>query len=302
MTGAPTPATESDPESAPTPPPSAASPVVCVDLDRTLIYSPSALAVEVDDADAPRLLCVELYRGAPLSFVTEAAAALIVELGAAATVVPTTTRTTAQLARVHLPGPPSRYAIASNGGHLLVDGVPDEDWSARVRHQVRGCAAPGEVLGRMRQGSGGFVETLRTASDLFVYAVVRRDAMPPDWLAELAGWCASRGWHTSLQGRKVYCVPVPLTKSAAAREVVRRTGAPRLLAAGDSLLDGELLAAADEGVRPAAGELADSGWDAAHVHVTSRPGVAGGEELVRWLLDRVRPGPVDGPGALLRVP
>lgn len=275
--------------------------VVCVDLDRTLIYSPSALAVEAADADAPRLLCVELYRGAPLSFVTETAAGLLVELAAAATVVPTTTRTTAQLARVHLPGPPARYAIASNGGHLLVDGVPDEDWSARVRRRVQACAPPGDVLARMQHGSTAFVETLRTASDLFVYAVVRRDDMPPEWLAELAGWCAARGWHTSLQGRKVYCVPVPLTKSAAAREVVRRTGASRLLAAGDSLLDGELLAAADEGVRPAGGELADSGWRAAHVQVTSRPGVVGGEELVRWLLDRVTAGSPERPEALRQV-
>ena len=35
----------------------------------------------------------------------------------------------------------------------------------------------------------------------------------------LAAWCAPRGWAVSLQGRKVYAVPRPLTKSAAAAEV-----------------------------------------------------------------------------------
>lgn len=264
--------------------------MACVDLDRTLIYSPSALAVTVADTDAPRLLCVELYRGAPLSFVTETAASLLVQLAARAVLVPTTTRTPAQLARVHLPGPPARFAIASNGGHLMVDGEVDEDWSRRVRAAVTGCAPTAEVHSRMQAGSAAFVETLRTASDLFVYAVVRRDDVPAGWVEELAHWCAARGWQTSLQGRKVYCVPVPLTKSAAAREVVERTGGGRLLAAGDSLLDGELLLAAELGVRPAAGELADSGWSAPHVHVTSAPGVLGGQELVAWLLARCADG------------
>jgi hypothetical protein len=270
----------------------ASTPVVCVDLDRTLIYSPSALAIDGDDAAAPRLVCVELYRGAPLSFVTEAAAGLLRELAARVVLVPTTTRTPAQLARVHLlPGPPTGYAIASNGGHLLVDGVPDPQWSASVRRAVSACAAVEEVRAHVESTSGDFVETLRTASDLFVYAVVRRPDVPAGWVQELSDWCAARGWHTSLQGRKVYCVPRPLTKSAAAREVLRRTGGGWLTAAGDSLLDAELLMAADEGVRPAAGELADSGWEAAHVHVTSAPGVRGGEELVRWLLGRATPSP-----------
>lgn len=265
-------------------------PVACVDLDRTLIYSPSALALDGDDADAPRLVCVELYRGAPLSFVTEEAARLLVELATRTVLVPTTTRTPAQLARVHLlPGPPTAYAIASNGGHLLVHGVPDEGWSARVRRAVSGCAGVQEVRARVEATSGPFVETLRTASDLFVYAVVRRAEVPAGWVEELSAWCEARGWRTSLQGRKIYCLPTPLTKSAAAREVLHRTGADRLLAAGDSLLDAELLAAAVEGVRPAGGELADHGWDAGHVHVTTAPGVLGGEEVVRWLLSRTPP-------------
>jgi hypothetical protein len=121
------------------PPPS--SHVTCIDLDRTVIYSPTALLLPGADADAPRLLCVEVYRGAPLSFVTEAAAELLVRLAAATVLVPTTTRTPEQLARVHLPGPsPVRYAIASNGGHLVVDGVVDEDWSVQVKAALAGCA------------------------------------------------------------------------------------------------------------------------------------------------------------------
>lgn len=267
--------------------------VVCADLDRTLIYSPPALGLDVPDALAPRLLCVELYRGAPLSFMTERAAEALRQLAAVSMLVPVTTRTPEQLARVHLPGPPARYAIAGNGGHLLVDGIEDEEWAAAVRREVDVCVPVGEVHDHVRAigplvTDGGFVHSLRTASGLFVYAVVERTVVPDGWLEELTTWCAERGWVTSLQGRKVYCVPAPLTKSAAAREVVRRSGAERWLAAGDSLLDGELLLAADLAVRPAHGELAAAGLVGGHLHVTGASGVLGGEELTRWLLQQAQ--------------
>lgn len=272
-------------------------PLVCLDLDRTTIYSAGALELPGPDRDAPRLLCVEVYRGAPLSFMTEAAVAAFEELRGAATVVPTTTRTVEQLARVHLPGPPARFAIAANGGELLVDGAPDPAWAATVRAGLAGCAAPAEVAEHLRGVSGEFVLSLRTAAELFCYAVVDRAALPPDWVPALATWCAPRGWTVSLQGRKVYAVPGPLTKSAAAAEVLARTGGGPLLAAGDSLLDADLLAAADIAVRPAHGELAEAGYELAHLHVTAATGAAAGAELLGWLRDRVAAvtgGPVSG--------
>lgn len=271
--------------------------VVCLDLDRTTIYSAPALDLRGPDHEAPRLLCVEVYRGVPLSFMTEAAATTFVALAAAATVVPTTTRTPEQLARVHLPGPPARFAIAANGGHLLVDGVPDRGWTAAVARRLAGCPPAAEIASHLRATSGTFVLNLRTASDLFVYAVVDRAALPEGWVAELTAWCAPRGWTVSLQGRKVYAVPGPLTKSAAAAEVVARCGGGPLLAAGDSLLDADLLAAADAAIRPAHGELADTGFALGHLAVTRATGVAAGAELLDWLADRVA-GPVGISGRL----
>jgi len=82
-------------------------------------------------------------------------------------------------------------------------------------------------------------------------------------------------------------VPGPLTKSAAAAEVLAPTGGGTLLAAGDSLLDADLLAAADIAVRPAHGELADAGFDLPRLHVTTATGAAAGAELLGWLRERV---------------
>jgi hypothetical protein len=260
--------------------------VACIDLDRTIIYSAATLDLPMPDSEAPRLICVEIYRGAPLSFLTETAAQTWRDLQDMATVVPTTTRTPEQLARVRLPGRPARYAIAANGGHLLVDGVPDPVWTATVRTRLAGCAPLSEVESHLRARGGPFVLNLRAAGDLFAYAVVDRAALPTDWVGELARWCAPRGWTVSLQGRKVYAVPRPLTKSAAAAEVLARAGGGPLLAAGDSLLDADLLMSADAAIRPAHGELADSGFTAGELAVTRASGVLAGEELLGWLRDR----------------
>ena len=265
------------------------STLVCTDLDRTLIYSAAALALDVPDEAAPTLRCVEVYRAAPLSFLLESCVAPLVELAAAAVLVPTTTRTPEQLARVRLPGPVPRWAVAANGGRLLVDGEVDGDWSRAVAERLAGTADVAEVHAHLARPQP-FLRTVRTASELFAYAVVDRDEVPPAWVDELTGWCAERGWGVSVQGRKVYAVPEGLTKSAAAAEVARRAGTSRTLAAGDSLLDADLLLAADAAVRPAHGELHDAGWHAPHVSVTRSRGVAAGAEIVTWLRDHLEPG------------
>jgi hypothetical protein len=199
--------------------------------------------------------------------------------------VPTTTRTPEQLARVHLPGPPPRYAIASNGGHLLVDGVPDPSWTALVRGRLAGCAPLAEIDEHLRANGGPFVLNQRLAGGLFAYAVVDRASLPAGWVDDLAAWCAPRHWTVSLQGRKVYAVPLPLTKSAAAADAGPHLGGDTLWAAGDSLLDAELLDAADAAIRPAHGELADTCFTRDHLAVTTATGIRAGEEILRWLRD-----------------
>ena len=85
----------------------------------------------------------------------------------------------------------------------------------------------------------------------------------------------------SVQGRKLYCVPQPVTKNSAVAEVARRTGATRVIAAGDSLLDGPMLAEADIAFRPSHGELADIDFRRDHLRVTDARGILAGEEISR---------------------
>ncbi len=260
--------------------------LVCSDLDRTLIYSQAAFALDGPDETMPRLLCVEFYQGAPLSYMTESSART-------SKPSPRPRRSSPQR-RAHQSSTvastcwrsPPAYAICANGGHLLVDGEDDPAWAEAVRTRVAdGCAPLADVQHHLAQSSGDFVLKQRTASDLFAYTVVDRTALPANWVEDLTGWCAERGWRTSLQGRKVYCLPACLTRAAAAEEVPRR-GAVHHARRQRLLLDIELLEAADRSIRPAHGELHDTGWTSPATAVTTARGIACGEEIAEWLLER----------------
>ncbi len=255
--------------------------LVATDLDRTLIYSRGALEAHGDTRRD--LVVVERHDHKDASWMTTAAARTFAGLSDRALVVPVTTRTPEQWHRVRLPGPAPRYAITANGGILLVDGRVDHSWDATVAAELARAAPLAEVWEHASQVCRpDWTVKLRNARGLFCYAVLHRKRLPVSFLAEAAGWAEQRGWQLSLQGRKLYWVPRSLTKSAAVAEVARREGTGTTVAAGDSLLDVDLLDAADRGIAARHGELVASGWSSPSVAVTERSGVLAGAEIVDW--------------------
>jgi hydroxymethylpyrimidine pyrophosphatase-like HAD family hydrolase len=257
--------------------------LLACDLDQTLIFSRRSWRLP-EGVPEPDVATVELIDGKPAAFSTARTLALLAELDRAAVFVPVTTRTLAQYSRVDLGGPGPRYAVAANGGHLLVDGVPDPDWAAAVSARIATTCRPlADIHARAhRLAADGWPRVVHVADGLFVYLVAHHREGIPD-LSSLAAELAGDGWSLSVQGRKVYFVPSVLTKIDAIAEVARRAGTIRLAAAGDSLLDQPMLAAADVAVRPAHGELHELGWLVPNLTVTSAAGILGGEELVATL-------------------
>jgi hypothetical protein len=258
--------------------------VIASDLDRTLIYSGSALQLPGEDADAPSLLSVEVLEGRPHSFMTLTTARRLQQIAGAATFVPTTTRTVAQYRRVRLAGIAPSYAVTSNGGNILIDGVPDADWNASLHAAV---AASGTTLDTVKaelkaRSDPEWMLKRRTGDDLFCYAVVEPSLLPSDWVPAWREWCAERGWAVSVQARKVYAIPAGVSKERALQEVCRRAGATRMLASGDGALDAGFLSAADAGIRPPHGELATMNWQHPTVRVAPRPGVLAADDMTGW--------------------
>jgi hypothetical protein len=263
------------------------SALIACDLDQTLIYSPRALRLTVADKDAPPMMSVEVVDGRPSSFMTVAATRALIQLSAEHHFVPCTTRTVEQFERVRVPMATGRcpsYAVTSNGGTLLVDGRPDPDWRKALDTHLAGTAtALADVTEQLKlRAAGDWVLKRRTADSLFTYLVVDLEKVPEGFLAEWGAWLEANGWLLSVQGRKIYSTPLGLRKSAAIAEVARRLRDKRIIAAGDGLLDAELLELADVGIRPRHGELEGLGWTRPHVRVTDNAGVMAGEEILQW--------------------
>ncbi|WP_067852817.1 HAD family hydrolase [Nocardia shimofusensis] len=259
-----------------------------------MIYSRNAFSTT---AEVPTV-CVEHFEGAPLSFMTTAAALGMRHLTEPAAVVPTTTRTIEQFHRIRLPGAPWRYAVTSNGGNILVDGIPDRHWRVDVDAKVRaGGTTLSEVSAELRgRIDESWVSKFRVADDLFCYLVVRLEAVPDGFLAEWDQWCRERGWSASQQGRKIYTMPRAVCKSVAVAEVRRRliesgelAQDSSTLAAGDGALDAEMLRAADKAIRPRHGELEQLNWTSPNLTVTQTSGILAGEEIIDWLIAESRP-------------
>lgn len=263
--------------------------LVVSDLDRTLIYSASALQLSCADDEAPTLVCVEVLDGRPHSFLTLAASRRLAEIAAATPFVPTTTRTMAQYLRVRFPGVSPRYAITSNGGNILVDGRPDEQWHRATASAIADCQVDlaGVRAELKRRTQSDWALKRRVGDDLFCYVVVEPTALPDDFIPSWTTWCSDRGWRVSVQGRKIYAIPNPLTKERAMLAVARRLGADRIVAAGDGALDAGFLAAAEAGIRPPHGELAASNWQHPTVEVSSRPGVMAADDITSWFGDQL---------------
>lgn len=263
--------------------------LIATDLDRTMIYSRNAFHA----ATNVPTVCVEHLEGAPLSFMTTTAALRMQTLTEPAAVIPTTTRTIKQFERIQLPGAPWRYAITSNGGNILVDGIPDMRWRIDIDAQVRASGATlSEVNTELRARiDDSWVTKFRIADHLFAYLVVKPKEVPEGFLAEWDAWCRPRGWSASQQGRKIYTMPMAVCKSHAVREVRRRlldngelTDAAMTLAAGDGALDAEMLRTADSAIRPRHGELEQLNWTHPNLTVTRASGILAGEEIINWFI------------------
>lgn len=229
------------------------------DLDRTLIFSleAAALGAGPGPVDPASLHCVELLDDEPLSYVTPEVPVLLRRLSELCTFVPVTTRSIRQYRRVDLftGDRTPEWAVCANGGHLLWRGRPDVAWHRSMGRILAATGVdPRDVAGRLA-ALGDWCTRPRLADDLFVYAVVERERADGTRIAELGDWLGERGWLLSCQGRKLYATPVGLEKWTAVKEVGDRTGATRIGAAGDSLLDLRMLDGADYSVRPPHGEL-----------------------------------------------
>lgn len=257
------------------------------DLDRTLIYSLNAIGVP---GDAPGLVPAEVIDGRTVSYISQQALDMLKELAAKIVFMPVTTRTIAQYRRINLfqetviPD----YAVTSNGGNILVNGVVDQEWRAAVGRLVERGSVPAEEASRIVRSvvRAEWITSERYCDELFYTFVVHRDSLPLDEITRMAERLDALGWKVSLQGRKLYIVPEAVNKSDAILHVRRTVRSGPMVASGDSLLDKSLLAAADYAIAPCHGEIfaeQQAGLVNLEYPFTKQSGVFAGDEIMQYV-------------------
>lgn len=255
------------------------------DLDQTMIYSEASMGVLLAEEQP---LPVEWYEGRYISYVSRQTAELLQACAERMLFVPVTTRTMEQYGRLFFfrDTLPTRYAVTSNGGNVLLDGVPDEDWREQVRRQVEERSVPGAVIEQLfaEISSPDWIISQRLCDGLFYSIVVHKDKMPTAALADCRVELERLGWSLSIQGRKIYLVPQTVTKGAAVTYLKEKLGKSYVVASGDSLLDESLLLASDWSLAPKHGELYKLFPSHPSYRYTESSGIRAAEEIIAKVL------------------
>lgn len=252
--------------------------LIATDLDRTLIFSEGFSSRHPTSTPVCE---VETYQGRNISVAAREVIETLRWLDSRVTLVPTTTRTQAQLGRVRLGFTP-RFEICCSGAVLLDANLPDPRWTREVRTLIDAeCMTYDEAVNAFASWTGkGWQRELRDADGIFLIASVDAALLPADELLAVTETCVMGNWRVVHQGSKVYALPRVVTKSAAVAHLRERLG-EEVWAAGDSVLDWDMLAHATRAWTPADGELAASGRTAGHLRTTAAVGLDASVEIVR---------------------
>lgn len=261
------------------------------DLDQTLIYSHrTVLSQDIEEQMRP----VERFEERFISFMTQNALNMLRKISQRVLFVPVTTRTKLQYQRINFVsyGITHQYAVTSNGGTIFSEGVEDKDWSLQVSQGRDLCLAAGDLIDAFRKiahPSWVIKDSGKLADNLFYYCIIEREKIPLADLAAFKLWASARNWELSVQGRKLYLVPRNVNKKAAIQYIKEKEDLKSVVAAGDSLLDLEMLRAADLALAPAHGEIyarslqGISGLE--KIRFTHRSGIEAAEEILKVVED-----------------
>lgn len=211
------------------------------DLDNTLIYS-----YKHDIGE--RKVCVELYQGREVSFMTAQSYCLLKEVSEKVLFVPTTTRTIEQYERINLGIGIPPYALICNGGVLLVEGREDAGWYHESLSMISGCRKELQAAQEMLFADQDRCFEVRNIRELFLFT---KSEKPECSVAALKKSLDLTLVDVFCNGVKVYVVPKELGKGNAVKRFRKRVSAEKVFAAGDSEFDVSMLKEADAAVAPA---------------------------------------------------
>lgn len=249
------------------------------DLDRTLIFSNRFRETAPEDS----IELVEVNKGREISYVSDQSVSILKKLSSTLEFIPVTTRTKEEYARISFIGEiQPTYAIVANGGKILINGQEDQDWNAHVS----------TTLDNMELGHEEVKQTLfsffpeetfshyKLADGLFWMFRVKDEHLDSTLLLKAQSHFEGIGWTLTQTGVKLYLLPAALTKWKALSYLKEKIGSDTVVAAGDSLMDYEMLCEATVGVTPRHGEINLSGLATEPLVLTQTSGIPSGLEIL----------------------
>lgn len=207
------------------------------DLDNTLIYSYKR-QIGTDK------ILAERYEGREVSYMTAYAHDALDQIFRHMLFVPVTTRSVEQYQRIWFSEVwTPELALTTNGGVLLVDGQSDPQWYAESKQIAERAEAAMQQAEAILEADPNRTLDVRRVDGLFVYS---KSTNVPETMQRLRQGIDLSEVELFDNGVKIYVLPRALNKGEAVRRLrARFSEQTRVFAAGDSLFDLPLLAAAD---------------------------------------------------------
>lgn len=260
------------------------------DLDQTLIYSTRSAKLDPITPNFNGLVVVETNAGIPSSFMTLEAVTDLAKISKIGHFIPMTTRTVSQYQRIGFPNSDVEYASTSNGAVILRNGTEDIEWRKSIKSQLDNTIEPIEAVYNFwttKVQNYTWVQEVRKADNLFIYFKVDRTIMPDSFIDEIQEKAQEWNYEVSVQGKKIYFIPIFFTKALAVKEISERLGVETIICAGDSNLDKGMLQIAKYAIRPAHGSLHEENFHSHNLEVTKHCGVKAGAEIIDKVLARM---------------
>lgn len=170
-------------------------------------------------------------------------------------VIPVTTRSISEFKRINI-GLDTEYAVVSNGGTILKNGEPLDDWEKYIKEnsciqELMQCMLDLDELESMER------ET-KVIDGKYLFNKTNNGVLFDSEVASLIEKYPNLQF--TRQRGKIYVIPRSFSKAIAVRWLQNRLGCSKLVASGDSELDLPMLAIADYAVIPEHGDLVKCGY------------------------------------------
>jgi hydroxymethylpyrimidine pyrophosphatase-like HAD family hydrolase len=255
------------------------------DLDRTLIFSQKMMNLYPTNH---KTIPVEYKDDEMIAYMSLASVELLKEFNRNHLFVPVTTRALYQYERIdvfqHAVMP--KFAIVNNGGTILIDGKADEAWDEHIRKILQDTSSPEEDMLKLFTNirHETWVERECNVDQFFYMFLINREHVPYTELHLFESELHQIGWRIFLQGRKLYILPNNLNKAFAVSQLQNYLDYEVHVAAGDSIMDYDMLLQADYGFSPTHGDLFEIRGDDSNIKWLNRKGTGSTEELLQELL------------------